>query len=827
MRLLLKPFQVDAVQRLVERLRRCGRDAASGELQAAWLASPTGSGKTLMASAVIETLLQGDSDNLANPRATFLWLSDQPELNEQTRRKMLAASTVLDAARLVVVDTTFDMELFAPGALYFLNTQKLGRDRSLVTSGDERTYTIWETVANTVADRPGDFFVFIDEAHRGMVESPQARQEASTIIQKFIKGSLGEIPPLPVVVGISATPERFRKLVADAERTMRPIEVPAEEVRASGLLKEAITLYHPRQDQPSDMTMLRAAARTWRDFADQWDSYCAADGEVPVEPILVVQVQDGTGKQLSRTDIVEAIRIIREEVGVLPTTAFAHAFQEGRSVSVGDEELRYLAPPDIGDDPDVRIVFFKSSLNTGWDCPRAEVMMSFRTAIDATLIAQLVGRMVRSPLARRIDANEHLNTVALYLPHYNEQELNRVIDRLSAPDPDIMPPVFVKKGEDTLTLTRAAGSEDAFTALGVVPSYVVPRARKVSQVQRLMKLARLLANDDLYADAPDVAGATLLTVLRQTYEQASQTDSFQQRVTERAKLDVRGVTVALAADAPEATESVQLELAAENVDDLFDAAGRKLGEGLHKAWWKARVTAEGADRGRAKLEACALAADPSALTALEMAAQTTVQRWLKEYQPGMGRLPEQRQQDYNEIRRLASSPEEVAVAYPQTIEVTKGTKDWQQHLYTDAVGNFPATFNRWESAVVTEVLGRHDVVGWLRNVDRKSWSVSIPYRLHGNYQALYPDFLIVRTENGRPVIDILDPHLLSLEDAPAKAAGMAEYAARHGHQFGSIQLIVVDGENVKRLDLCAERVRDKVKTVSSHEHLRQLFALST
>ena len=46
-------------------------------------------------------------------------------------------------------------------------------------------------------------------------------------------------------------------------------------------------------------------------------------------------------------------------------------------------------------------------------------MMSFRKAIDATLIAQLVGRMVRTPLARRVSSNEFLNRVSLYLPHFD------------------------------------------------------------------------------------------------------------------------------------------------------------------------------------------------------------------------------------------------------------------------------------------------------------------------------------------------------------------------------------------------------------------------
>jgi len=37
------------------------------------------------------------------------------------------------------------------------------------------------------------------------------------------------------------------------------------------------------------------------------------------------------------------------------------------------------------------VVFFKMNLSTGWDCPRAETMMSFRNASDYTHIAQLLG----------------------------------------------------------------------------------------------------------------------------------------------------------------------------------------------------------------------------------------------------------------------------------------------------------------------------------------------------------------------------------------------------------------------------------------------------
>ncbi|MDP9374425.1 MAG: DEAD/DEAH box helicase family protein [Chloroflexota bacterium] len=823
MKLLLKPFQIAAVKDLVTRLRHAARDARRGELQSVSLASPTGSGKTVMATAAIEALLEGDDGHAANPGATFLWVTDQPELNEQTRRKMLASSTRLGPAELVTLDPTFDDETFKPGTVYFLNIQKLGKEKQLITPGDRRSYTIWETIANTAAARPGSLYVFIDEAHRGMGQSQRARTEATTIIQKFILGSPGEIPAVPLIAGISATPERFNRLIEGTGRTSRQVVVPPEEVRASGLLKEVITLYHPHEDQPSDMTMLRAAARSWRAYCAEWSAYCQEQGEPMVEPILAVQVQDGSGKQLSRTDLAEALAAIREEFGPLPATAFAHAFQEGQDLSIGGQSVRYLAPADIDADPEVRVIFFKTSLNTGWDCPRAEVMMSFRAAADATLIAQLIGRMVRTPLARRIDANEHLNTVALYLPHYNAQELDRVIARLTAPDPDTMPPVAVKRGEAEITLRRAAGSENAFAALAAIPSYTMPKARKTSEVQRFMRLGRLLAHDGLDDEGPERATALLLAVLHDARATASATERFQQIVEEREKLTVRAVDWRLGADLDDDAETIELNLAAENVDDLFEAAGKKLGEGLHKAWWKARVTEDASSKDRAKLELIALCTDPAVVKKVEATAQVAVQQWLRDHQAAITALPEAQRQEYNEIRRLAVDPQETTITYPDAIEAGKGDREWPRHLYINDAATFPATFNKWETRVITEELAREDIVGWLRNPDRKPWSLRIPYRLGGAWHAVYPDFLIVRSVGGHLVVEILDPHLLTLEDAPAKAAGLAEYAAKHAYLFGRIELIIVDGNDVQRLDLSDERTRDRVRAVTTHEHLRQLF----
>ncbi len=123
-------------------------------------------------------------------------------------------------------------------------------------------------------------------------------------------------------------------------------------------------------------------------------------------------------------------------------------------------------------------------------------------------------------------------------------------------------------------------------------------------------------------------------------------------------------------------------------------------------------------------------------------------------------------------------------------------------------------------------MGREGFVAWLRNQDRKEWSLCIPYSDAGERKALYPDFLVIRNVGDGPVVDLLDPHSIGLADAPAKAAGLAQYAAKHAHEYGRIELIISDGSQFKRLDLTEETTRNRVRGVTTGEHLRQLFDLS-
>ena len=108
-----------------------------------------------------------------------------------------------------------------------------------------------------------------------------------------------------------------------------------------------------------------------------------------------------------------------------------HAFGEGTpTIQIGGLDVPYCEPSRIADDKRIKVVFFKETLTTGWDCPRAEVMMSFRRAVDHTYIAQLLGRMVRTPTQQHINVDETLNDVHLYLPQFNEATVYDVVKAL-------------------------------------------------------------------------------------------------------------------------------------------------------------------------------------------------------------------------------------------------------------------------------------------------------------------------------------------------------------------------------------------------------------
>ena len=460
MKVELFPFQKTALARLRQSVATAlGNYRSTHTPQVVSYTAPTGAGKTIVMSALIEAIYYGDELYPDQNEAIFIWLSDSPQLNEQSKLKIdLKADKIRLNQCVTISDDSFDMEVLEDGHIYFLNTQKLSKSSNLTKHSDGRQYTIWETLANTVREKADRLYFIIDEAHRG-AQNARDLTKNTTIMQKFLKGSDADrLPPMPVVIGMTATPQRFNRLAEGIQSTTHYVKTTADEVRASGLLKDRIVITYP-EHSGNDMAVLQAATDEWTDKWNHWYQYCYEQHYGQVNPILVIQVQNGSGHQISATDLDECLRIMEERIGNrFLEGQVVHSFGEGTAtITINGLNVPYCEPSRIADDKKIQVVFFKETLSTGWDCPRAEVMMSFRRAVDYTYVAQLLGRMVRTPMQMHIQVDDSLNDVHLYLPQFDEHTVYDVVKALQDEEgatipTDIEAEQLGTSNYDTLTL---------------------------------------------------------------------------------------------------------------------------------------------------------------------------------------------------------------------------------------------------------------------------------------------------------------------------------------------------------------------------------------
>lgn len=463
MNIALKPFQK---QRVSELLKVAAMAQMSwqqfGLKQIISFTAPTGAGKTIMMANFIESLLCGDEEAMMRPApdSIFIWLSDDPELNEQSKQKLLKYCNRLVMSQFQMLDDSFRRDTLEPGKIYFINTQKLAVSSNMVKICDGRDLTIWQTFENTIEDYGKQLILIIDEAHRG------AKTNQNSIMQKFINGSESDgLQSFPMVIGMSATPERFNTLAGSSLSTLNKVIVSPAEVRESGLLKDRIEIHYPEESVINkNIAVLHAATDEWIDKCKHWYDYTEKQHYANVNPIFLIQVEAGTGGRNSDTDLEECIREVEKRVGKpFKPGEVVHSFGEKGTLNLNGLDVPYCQPSAINEDRNIMLVLFKEALSTGWDCPRAEAMMSFRVARDATYIAQLLGRMIRTPLRMRIEVDESLNYVHLYLPNFEEKTVDSVVKGLTEEEGGALPTDVegikgVQKKTVVMTVKRPSGT---------------------------------------------------------------------------------------------------------------------------------------------------------------------------------------------------------------------------------------------------------------------------------------------------------------------------------------------------------------------------------
>jgi hypothetical protein len=820
MRYELRDYQRDAASEILKRIARARRDWVEDHDRSSFaLSAITGSGKTVIATAVIEAVFFGSTDLAtdADGRISFLWITDDPALNRQTRGRMLDASELLNNWQLTEVDEAFPDADLAPGRVYFLNTQKLSRSSRLAQGGtNAREFSFWDVLRTTIHGSETDLVMVLDEAHRGMKRAA----DRQTIVSRLIHGEPGSNPPMPIVWGISATIDRFTRAMGEvSDRTSRPnIVVDIERVRASGLVKDEIGLDQPDEKGTFTTTLLREAVRAALSFEKRWAAYSSSEDEPEVLPVLVVQVPD----KASDVKLTELVGTIEAEWPGLGPRAIAHVLGEHQTLALGSRTVDWVYPESIQTESDVRVVLAKEAISTGWDCPRAEVLYSERPATDATHIAQIIGRMVRQPLAHRIATDDALNSVMCYLPLFNRKALTAIKDALEGKGAD--------NGQNRVgaTVVRAPMifernahlDADVFSLVGELPSIPTPD-KTASPLRRARSLARLLADDAGGAPLLADAGAELTARLNARLDglAAEHRAAVEANVDDLLTATVRSSRITTVGE-DVGGEPVMRRIATHARDVARDSQRVIDGvrEGAGKAWFAHRLELEpGADRDVVRARCAALLRVDGVIGKIDAAATEWVQEQLDVFRVAIANATGAARDAYTRVREQTSAPEVVTVELRSNERAATKDRDgddlprYPGHLFADPEGMFPVDLNDWERQVVEAELARPGFVAWYRNPGSATpASLRIAYQDdEEEWASLQPDFIVVsQRSDDTMAASIIDPHGDYLADARAKLKALARFAERFADRFVRIESVAkVDDGSLRVLDLMDAAVR--------------------
>lgn len=847
MKFTLKDYQREAVQDALNNLRKA-RKMWRGELDrtAFSLSAVTGAGKTVMAAATFEALFHGDDElNFdADSGAVVIWFSDDPSLNQQTRFRLMEASDRIDHTSLVVVENTFNRPKFEAGKIYFLNTQKLGKNSLLVRGHDQaeleasagdllpetrpdlRAYTIWDTIQNTIEDPDLTLYLVLDEAHRGMGKPSAASQSAkSTLVQRLINGT-GSVKGIPIVWGISATVDRFNKAMDGAVGRIKlpDVLVDATKVQDSGLIKDTILLDYRGEAGDVDTVLVRRATDKLIESTKAWAEYAKRQEDPSsVVPLMVLQVPNTPDP----SEIGRWLDIICERYPELTTSNFAHVLGEHTTQRYGNRDVLYIEPQRVQEAHWLRVLIAKDAISTGWDCPRAEVMVSFRPANDQTYITQLLGRMVRSPLARRIAGDDRLNTVDCLLPKFDRETVESVVKSLTEGDDGSQATprrILIRPVEVNPNPNVPQGVWDLFTSL---PSQSRPQ-KWAKPAKRLTALAHELASDGILPDAGKKAHVEMHKAI----------DTFLsihgRKVAEKRKsvLTVDGKTVI--ADLKGKSKSFDefyedADMAV--IEDAYRRASRIFSPDISRTYtdYLARKTVTPEEDPEEFLEAIVEARVTIAGLGLvteiqdyfDLEADRLAKEWLSEYGIEIKALSDDRKEAYRQIVEMSSDPQDVELVKPEAkFEPTKALENgvetdlptWTSHLLCDKDQNYPAELNGWERKVLLTESKREGFKFWYRNPQQPGQSsLGIAYLEAGQYKVVRPDFIFFFEQSGELGADLVDPHGLQYADALPKLQGLAAYAEDHVNAFRRIESVAEANGVLRVLDLQSPEVREAVR----------------
>jgi len=400
MNIIFRPYQKQAIDRVFKQsinfLKKGKKE--NGEDWKIIFRSPTGSGKTLMASQILERI-----SFEYNQPTSFIWLS-KGQLADQSKHsfeKYLGGGGM----RFSSIDEVSDNEI-KDNEILFTNWEKLftkaNRDNPAkdIKSGDYTNVFMRENeqdrnlrvFCDNTRNAERKIVLIIDESHLNITTG------ALEIIEGIIQPDLR--------IDITATPKDLNYDYGDRDGEF----VTLKEVRDQKMIKQEVVI-NPDLDEDDILTseidgdtlVLHKAIAKREELEKLYQQE-----KSQVRPLVLIQLPNNN-QTLSTTDK-QKIDFVEKVL----MTEFDVSYENGRLAKwLSDKKDKVNLEDITNTDSQVDFLIFKQAIATGWDCPRAHILVKFRETGTATFEIQTVGRIMRMPEFKHYE-NEDLNRAYVY-----------------------------------------------------------------------------------------------------------------------------------------------------------------------------------------------------------------------------------------------------------------------------------------------------------------------------------------------------------------------------------------------------------------------------
>ena len=365
-----KKYQIEAVDALVK--KTINLLEAQGDRKKLVFKAPTGSGKTVMSSKMLDDLTSQLAED--GKEVAIIWIAPN-KLHQQSYMSMknyFSETHVLTPVMYDELDHSVDGYI-KPGEVFFVNWESIRSDKNVYVRDTENSSSIYDIVQRTKDEHHLPLIVVIDEEH--MFGTKNAKQS-----EKVLKN----LNP-KVEIRISATP--LKSSLASANDLY---VVPREDVIKEEMIKDGITI---NADVKEDVEMvgenaylLDLAIAKRKELKEAYEK----EG-VRINPLLLIQLPNDNSETLN-----EGERAIVDMVKTRLDAEYDINVENGKLAIWLSTDKQNLDGLENNYNL-TEALLFKQAIALGWDCPRAAVLLIFRDIKSTEFGTQTVGRIMRMP----------------------------------------------------------------------------------------------------------------------------------------------------------------------------------------------------------------------------------------------------------------------------------------------------------------------------------------------------------------------------------------------------------------------------------------------